>query len=633
MQDIDNLFYSSLKTMQRMYPKHYEMSGFCDILESVDGEYGIKVPKLQKNEKKDDGNANTRDRYIGILLKEFNNPVEKVENYRILFNKICDIYGKHDAFTLLEDDVSGRLYIHNSTNISSKPYCFAYDFKRLAEEGAFFTDIADEPAQHLDSFVQHVIEFVAVTCRETTGAVGMPALLPYMWYFWNKDKENNYSNDPDRYLKQQIQMLVYKLNGSEMRMNESAFTNVSVMDESYLEEFFGDRRFPDGEPVINHIDEIIEFGKTYLRHTNDILKCKVMTFPVVTDCLLYDDEKKKFVNEKTARDYSKINMRWNNANIYCSTDISAISTCCRVVSNVDTIKDKLKGFSNFIGGSDLDIGSVGVITVNIPHSAQTAKYVSKDSVETMKIFRDYIETMIKRSCRYLHCIREVIKDLISINALKIYHLNMVELARQYNTVGFIGLYDAAKMLGVSDILAFETEMLEIFNTVTSEFSKDKDYSINIEQIPGESACVKLAKKDKIFFGEDAIGTNCYSNQWIPLSEECSIFERAKYAAVLDKLCGGGSILHINIDAPLQNEEQDWKLLNDLAEMGVIYHGKNTCIDVCELEHGFHGDTCWCGRPKCGVATRPVGFVTLVKNWIPSRQEEFKTRKWAKSSDI
>ena len=142
--------------------------------------------------------------------------------------------------------------------------CFAYDFDMLAEKGAFFTDISDRPAQHLDSFIQHVIEFVAVTCRETTGAVGMPALFPYMWYYWNKDKESGYTADPMRYLEQQIQMLVYKLNGSEMRMNESAFTNVSCMDESYLDNFFGDRNFPDGEPIVAHIEEIVELEMFFL---------------------------------------------------------------------------------------------------------------------------------------------------------------------------------------------------------------------------------------------------------------------------------------------------------------------------------------------------------------------------------
>ena len=66
---------------------------------------------------------------------------------------------------------------------------------------------------------------------------------------------------------------------------------------------------------------------------------------------------------------------------------------------------------------------------------------------------------------------------------------------------------------------------------------------------------------------------------------------------------------------------------NLAKMGVIYFANNIKIDVDENEHGFYGDVCWCGKPKVGEATRPVGFITLVKNWIPSRQEEYKTRKW------
>ena len=83
----------------------------------------------------------------------------------------------------------------------------------------------------------------------------------------------------------------------------------------------------------------------------------------------------------------------------------------------------------------------------------------------------------------------------------------------------------------------------------------------------------------------------------------------------------------NIDAPFSNTEQAWKLLNEIAKKGVIYFAFNNRISVCEHEHGFYGDTCWCGAPKVGEATRPVGFITLVKNWIPSRQKEYEKRKW------
>ncbi len=636
MTDNDNLFYKELYDLQRKLPEHYKKSGFAEITyDEKNDTYSVVLPKFKPKPKGDDGNANTRDRYIGILTREFTNPLQKVESYRILFDKLVSQWGRYDAIKFLRADIVGKIYTHNGVEISSKPYCFAYDFERLAKEGAYFTDIADRPAQHLDSFIQHIIEFVAVTCRETTGAVGMPALFPYMWYFWDKDVKSGYTKAPAKYLEQQIQMLVYKLNGSEMRMNESAFTNVSCMDESYIEHFFGDRLFPDGEPVIKHVDEIVEVEMFFLKVINDILAHKVMTFPVITDCMLFDEEKGKFVNEKTARRFSDLNMKWNNANMYCGTDISTLSTCCRVLNNVDTMNEKLRGFANFIGGSDLNIGSVAVVTVNLPHYAQRALAYARDTgidrEETIAIFKSELETAITLSCKTLHSARNVIEDLIDKKALKLYDLGLATLSRQFLTSGFIGIFDAAKLLVPSgddaDILEFEKDILLMFKDVTEKFAKDEKYSINIEQIPGESACVKLAQKDKLTFGEDLVETNCYSNQWIPLSEYRSIDDRSKFAAVLDKLCGGGSILHLNIDSPFANSDMAWDLLNHIAKRGVIYFAFNNKISVCEEEHGFYGDTCWCGKPKVGEATRPVGFITIVKNWIPSRQEEYKERKW------
>jgi len=651
LADVDNDFYESLISLQFSYPKQYEMSGLCEVISNPNRipRYSIKMPSFNINDKKDDGNANTRDRYMGILLKEFTNPIEKTENYRILYHNLYSLYGRKLADEFLLDDVKGIIYTHNSQNIATKPYCFAYDFDILAEKGAFFTDISDRPAKHLDSFIQHVIEFVAVTCRESTGAVGMPALFPYLWYFWNNDILSGYISEDKKYkyLEQQIQMLVYKLNGSEMRMNESAFTNVSCMDESYLETFFGDRCFPNGEPVINHIDEIVEFELFFLECVNDILSHKVMTFPVITDCMLYDEKAGKFVNEKTARKFSDLNTKWNNANMYCGTDISTLSSCCRVLNNVDTINNKLKGFSNFIGGSDLNIGSVGVITINLPHWAQSMKEGDVPNVESALL---YLEEEILNVCKYLEGVRSCIKGLISKRALKLYDLDLAKIERQFNTVGFIGLYDAAMIFKNRDpyfmsycyentndilsrdpVLRFEKAVLELFAKVTSEFCSNKPYSINVEQIPGESACVKLAQKDFHTFGYYIQGTKCYSNQWIPLSEYRSIIDRADYASVLDKLCGGGSILHINLDSPITKPQTAWNLLNAIAKKGVIYFAFNNRISVDEHEHGFYGDTCWCGAPKVGEATRPVGFITLVKNWIPSRKEEYEERKWNKKS--
>lgn len=49
-------------------------------------------------------------------------------------------------------------------------------------------------------------------------AVGLPNLIPYLWYFWNKDvKDNYYTDTPERYAKQQIQRLIYSLNQPFLR--------------------------------------------------------------------------------------------------------------------------------------------------------------------------------------------------------------------------------------------------------------------------------------------------------------------------------------------------------------------------------------------------------------------------------
>ncbi len=631
MDNITMDYYKQLYQLEKLYPKLYYKSGFPEIeyhpgpYNSLDA-YTIIPQSFDLKEKTNDGNANTRDRYIGIQIREYTAPIEKLGNYELLYKKIWMVYGKDMADQFLTDDILGRIYVNNSINIATKPYCFAYDFDKLVERGAYFTDIADRPAQHLDSFIQHVIEFVAVTCRETTGAVGMPSLFPYMWYFWNKDAQSRYTEDPKKYLEQQIQMLVYKLNGSEMRMNESAFTNVSIMDESYLERFFGDRIFPNGEPVVAHIDEIIELEEFFLKCVNDILSNKIMTFPVITDCLLYDDNNKRFVNEKTARKFNELNKQWNNANIYCGADLSTLSSCCRVLNNVDDLDSKLRGFSNFIGGTDLNIGSVGVIALNLPHLAE--------EIGSSLTFQRFLSAKIKHICQYLHCVRLCIQDLINQKALKLYDKELASIERQFNTVGFVGLYDAVQILCAENILEMEEDILKTIKSTVEKFAESEEYSINIEQIPGESACVKLAEKDRILFGRmESPWPTCYSNQWIPLSEDVSLYERVKYAEKLDKLCGGGSILHLNLDAPFQSDETSWNILNKIAAEGVIYFAFNNKISVCEDEHGFYGDECWCGKPKVGEATRPVGFITMVKNWIPSRKKEYSERKWMKEEQL
>ena len=103
-----------------------------------------------------------------------------------------------------------------------------------------------------------------------------------MYFFWKKDVENNYYlSSPERYAKQQIQRLIYALNQPFLRGGiQSAFTNTSVFDREYLTALFGGAEFPDGSFMIDELDGIMEFQKTYMQTMSDIRSKNMMTFPV-----------------------------------------------------------------------------------------------------------------------------------------------------------------------------------------------------------------------------------------------------------------------------------------------------------------------------------------------------------------
>ena len=146
----------------------------------------------------------------------------------------------------------------------------------------------------------------------------------------------------------------------------------------------------------------------------------------------------------------------------------------------------------------------------------------------------------------------------------------------------------------------------------------------------ENAAIKLARKNQLLYGStDTI----LGNQWIPLKEKATIQSRARAAGILDEKCGGGAILHCNIDAPFASEEQAWKMLNYLAQQGVIYFAFNLRINVCENNHSFTTHTCpHCGKPPVESYQRIVGYLVPLHSWSEGRRDEFGQRTWMNLND-
>ena len=174
-------------------------------------------------------------------------------------------------------------------------------------------------------------------------------------------------------------------------------------------------------------------------------------------------------------------------------------------------------------------------------------------------------------------------------------------------------------------LDFATEILNAINSQKDSYTFD--YSINVEAIPAERANVILSQKDSILYPEKE-QYFIYSNQWIPLMEKCTLNEKIKLGAKLDKECGGGQISHINLAGKFASEEQAWELLNYIAKSGVIYFAYNCKISVCEDEHAFFSPKCpKCGKDVADTYSRVVGFLVPVSAYSKERKHEFEQRKW------
>lgn len=137
------------------------------------------------------------------------------------------------------------------------------------------------------------------------------------------------------------------------------------------------------------------------------------------------------------------------------------------------------------------------------------------------------------------------------------------------------------------------------------------------------------KKDLFFYPRKTVtDLPLYGNQFIPLGIKTTIKERIRIASMFDSFCNGGSILHANIEAPFNNFEQAWDMLNYIADQGVTYFAFNTKIQVCKHNHAFFGKVCpICGEPVFNEYTRVVGFYTPVSTYSKERKAEYKMREW------
>lgn len=513
--------------------------------------------------------------------------------------------------------ISGGLLVHN---------CFNYSTYDIMNKGLpMITKIKSVEPKHLYSFKSQLEQFVVIASNSTLGATGIADVLIVMSYYVKnilaslEDAHFTFKNEDAvwTYVKETLTSLVYTLNQPFRGGIQSAFTNVSVFDKSFLEDLSAMYIFPDGSAPDRQI--IYKLQDIYIDVMNETLERTAATFPVTTAACTIDNNR-LFQNPDDVKYFIKKNLQFGFMNFYAGKS-TTLSSCCRLRSDMESI-----GYANSIGGSSTKIGSVGVGTVNMYRAAVKAN-------GDINKFNEIVAKLVGAVARVNHARRTIIRKKTERGFAPLYKWEFISLDKQFSTCGINGFYEAIEALG-EDLtsetgLSMAIDIIARINAENAKYDKAFGYHHNCEQVPGESLSVKIAEKDKI------LGFNktyaLYSNQFIPLTATADILERIRIQGALDSHFSGGSILHLNFDKKITDVDAIYDLLQEAVKQGVVYMAINYVLNECEDGHISVGKIECC--PTCSKSivneyTRVVGFLSNVKNWNKTRRVlDYPNRKF------
>lgn len=458
-----------------------------------------------------DDNSNVANRNIAVLNSEIHKEDNREVNLRMLRDKVKELYPKFN-YKQMDIDFNTIAYLHDSSSQIGMPYCVAISMYPFLLNGIKDLGGLSAAPKNIDSFCGMFVNLVFAVASQFKGAVATPGVLLCMDWYFRKEWGDNYYLKPkviitsnycirqqtiQGQIHQYFQQIVYSLmQPSGSRGNQSVFWNLSIFDKPFFDTMYGDFYFPDGSKP--QWESLKWLQQDFLHWFNqERLKC-ILTFPVVSLCLIYQDNNfvDKDLYEFACKEYSEGNSFFT----YISDSADSLSSCCRLSSKIS------KPQFNFTNGQLSEMtGSKNVITLNLNRIVQDwyrsipsmtvaglipeKKHLVRDILCTSPMwgFKNYLINILERVYKYQIAYNECLKYLKENKLLPVYDAGFIDMKKQYLTIGINGLNQAWEYLGgkCNRNEEYEEFCNLIFTTIKeqNQLHKTKELMFNTEFTP------------------------------------------------------------------------------------------------------------------------------------------------------
>jgi len=575
-----------------------------------------------------DANANVTEKNVITMMGEFVKPMMIQYNRYIRHNEIEKNFGKELADKYIADVENHVIYVHDETK-ANVPYCMSISLFPFLMHGSSCIGGNTQKPKHLSSFCGGFINVINQIAAQVAGAVATPSFLICFDYFARKDFGENYLETHAKEITQELQHVTYYLNEPcSGRDGQSVFWNLSIFDETYLKGLYSEFVYPDEQFSKVNFDSVKKLQRFFMKWFNQERSKKLLTFPVITAAMVYDENKQ--VKDKEFKTFIANELADGNGFfVYLSDNVDSLSSCCRLRN------ESKNEFSYTLGNVGEMTGSIHVMTLNMNRFMQNVKRKFDIENPEHESFKTYMHgklaKVIKRIHKYHVATRKIYEKMMNENMYPAYTAQFIKMDRQFSTIGINGLVEAAEFLGYEaspkgDYTKFCSEILKVISDLNREARKEYGIMFNTEFVPAENLGYKNAMWDK----KDGyqVTRECYNSYFYPVeNDHLTVFDKAKlHGTQVTKYLDGGSAYHINLEEYLTAEQYE-KLFDAMANVGVNYFCTNVKVTCCEEEScGFINKRTLhfcskCGSKNISHATRIIGYLRKIKNFSKQRQEE------------